>query len=433
MKNSIKICTMKKLVLILIGLLFSYISFSQEEKREMSNYEKYVLAKEQAASQDTVYKTDTVLVGEEKREWDDLYYTPSKDQLKLKSKELRLRKKEIRMEQDSLYYDAKQEVYNDLSYTAQIYRFHRPYYFPYYSYYWEPYYDPWFLDSWYYGYSWYYPYYGFSFSWSWGYPYYHNHWYYGYHNWYWDYPRYYSYNNYNYNNYYSFNNRSNIPYGRRERPSNYTTSTVTRREPVTINRTVQIDRNTGRTLSVTQENRRTSSPNLQRIDPVRRTTTTQNLAPKDKPSYDQVRTQERRTYTPSYEQPRMSTRPQYNNTRTSTPSVNQNRSYEQRSYTPSTERRTISTQSQTQTRSSVNRSSNYSAPSRSNYSTPSRSYNSGSSYSSPSRSYNSGSNSGSSYSGGSRSSGSSYSGGSSGSSSGGSSRSSSSGSSSGRR
>jgi len=387
---------MKKLALILIGLLFSYISFAQEEKREMSNYEKYLLQKEQIASQDTIFKTDTVLVGEEKKEWDDLYYTPSKDQLKLKSKELRLRKREIRMEQDSMYYDAKKEVYEDLSFTANIYRFHRPYYgFGYYNYYWDPFYDPWFVDSWYYGYS---PF------WGWNYPYYRSSWYFGfgwgypYHYPYYHYPSYRFDNHYGYNRYNMHNNNNSIAYGRRDRPSNLSSNTATRRQPVTINRTVQIDRNTGRTLSVSQENRRVVA---------------------NRPANNQTRTQNR-SYTPSYETPRLGTRPLYNNTNTNR--VN------------STERRMVQSQPSTQSRSSystprtsTNRSSTYSTPSRSN-SSPSRSYNSGSS------NFNSSRSSGSSYSAPSRSSsGSSFSGGSSGSSSGGSSRSSSSGSSSGRR
>jgi hypothetical protein len=427
-KNSNKILTMKKLVLILMGLLFSYISFAQEEKREMSNYEKYILQKEMA-SQDTVVKTDTVYVEQEKPEYDDLYYTPSKDQLKLKSKELRLRKKEIRMEQDSLYYDAKEEVYEDLSFTAQIYRFHRPYYgFGYYNYYWDPFYDPWFLDSWYYGYTpwyggWGYPYYRSSwyFGFSWGYPYYH---YPYYHFPYYHYDNNYYGSNYGHNTIYNRNTYNNIAYGRRERPSNLT-STTTRREPVTINRTVQVDRSTGRTLSVTEGNRRvaptttTRNTDLQRNSQTqeRRLVTTQpskSTSPiQNRPAYNSG---ERKTYTPTYDQPRLSTRPQYNNSNTNR--VN--------SYNSSAERRTVTpSQSSTQNRSS------YSTPPSRSYSTPSRSYNSGSS-SSSSRS------SGSSYSAPSRSSsGSSYSGGSSSSSSGssssGGSRSSSSGSSSGRR
>ena len=414
---------MKKLVLILIGLLFSYISFSQDEKREMSNYEKYILAKEQAATQDTIYKTDTVLVGEEKKEWDDLYYIPSKDDIKRKKQDIRLTQKKIRIEQNAAYYDAKQEVYNDLSnyYSNYRYRFYfsfRPSYY-YYGYY-DPfyYYDPWILDSWYWGWS--YPYYSYPyyrsnwyFGFSWGYPYYyHNHFY-----------PYYGHNYYSYNTYNTFNN---VSYGRRERTSTLTSSSI-RREPVTVNRTVQIDRNTGRTVSVT-ENRRVSSSaptTINRTDikrdlpPERRIANTDqksNVPSQNRPVYNG----ERRTYTPSYEQPRMSVRPQYNNSNT-----NRGNSYS------STERRTVTpSQSQSRNSYSTTRSSTYSAPVRNYNSESSRSYNSSSS-SSSSRSFNSGS----SFSSPSRSSSgsSSFSGGSNSGSSSGGSRSSSSGSSSGRR
>ncbi len=377
-----------------MGLLFFYISFAQNEKststQKMSNYEKYVLAKEKAAEQDTIYKDDTVFV---EREWDDLYYTPSKDELKRKAKDLRLRKKEIKIEQDSLYYDAKEEVYDDISFTAQIYRFHRPYYgFGYYSYCWDPFYDPWFLDPWHYGYS---PYYGFS------YPYYHSYWGFGFGYPEWSYPYYSNVHNHYGNNYYrnshhGYNHNSIIQYGRRERPSNLTSNY--RRQPVTVNRTIQVDRSTGRT-SMVQKNRRTTTTSginnhLQRIN---------------SSSERRVST----NYTPSYTQPRMSKRPQYNNT-------NPNKSY-----TTPAEGRTISqSQSSTQNRS---------------YSAPRTSTNRSSTYSATSRNYNSGSsssrnhNSGSSFSGGSRSSGSSSEGSSGFGSGGSSSRSGSSGSSSGRR
>jgi hypothetical protein len=328
---------MKKLVFLLIGLLFFYISFAQIEKsaspHQMSDYEKYALSKEGGIS-------DTIFIEQEKREWDDLYYTHSKDELKRKAKDLRLRKKEIKMEQDSLYYDAKKEVYDNLSFTAQIYRFHRPFYgFGYYTYYWDPFYDPWFLDPWGYG----------------GYPYYHSYWGFGYnyHSWYgWGYPYYFSHNHYN--NYYGLNHNNYIQYGRREKPSNLSsTYTIIRRQPTSVNRPIQIDR-TSRRVSAPQENRVSAintsriNNNWQRINPAqgRRVERSTYSSPS-------------KSYAPRYTQPRMGTRPQYNNT-------NINRNY-------------------TAPRPSSNRSSTYSAPS--------RSYNSGSSFSGGSR------NSGSSYSG----------------------------------
>ena len=138
---------MKKLIFLIALLINGLIAVGQTDTTKMSNYEKYLLAKENAMIPDTIIKYDTVYVEQEKPEYDDLYFQAKKDELKIKSKELRLEKKKLRLEQSAAYYDAKQEVYNDLSYTAMIYRFHRPYPFLY----WDPVYDPWFLDSWYWG------------------------------------------------------------------------------------------------------------------------------------------------------------------------------------------------------------------------------------------------------------------------------------------
>jgi hypothetical protein len=259
---------MKKFFFTIALLILGLIATAQIDTTKMSNYEKYVLAKEQTAKSDTIFKTDTVFVNAQKPEYDDLYWTPSKDQLKRKAKDLRLEKKKIRLQQDLLYYDAKQEVYNDLSFTAEIYRFHRPYYFPYYSYYWDPFYDPWFLDSWY---------------WGWNYPYYHNYWYnypfYSYPNywWEWDFPRYYSHN---------------VSYERHERYRAYSLngSRVTPRPaPVIVNRTIQVDR------------RKIYNK------------------PSERPTYSPIK----RDYIPSYTTPRTAIRPQYNNSKsTTTPSRN---------------------------------------------------------------------------------------------------------------
>lgn len=312
---------MRKLLLIAMLILGLTATAQKPDTTKMPNYEKYLLVKEQAAKPDTIVKYDTVYVEAQKPEYDDLYYTPSKDQLKLKKKDLRLRKKEIRMEQDSLYYDAKTEVYNDLSFTAQIYRFHRPYYgFEYYNYYWDPFYNPWFLDSWYYGG---YPYYEYGF----GYPYYHNYWGFGYGSWYFNggwnysyYPNYYGYNYYN--NYYGYN--SSIQYGRRERPSTYSYSqyTTSYRSPVTVNKTIQIDRRTGQVLGIQNEGQRRVSTIARRNvnTQVERTLTqSQNRRVNTITSPNRTAAQSRtstqsRSYTPTYSIPRMSTRPMYNNT-----------------------------------------------------------------------------------------------------------------------
>ena len=352
---------MKKLLFILISLIFSYISFSQTGEGELSNYEKYKLAKEKAMVPDTVYKNDTLYVDakEESPEYDDIYYRAKKDDLKLKQKELRLEKKELRLEQQAAYYDAKQEVYNDLYYSSLIYRFHRGYTFtPYDSYrygYYDPFfYDSWYWDSWYWSPSYYYGYYPYRSHYWYGYPYYN----YRYDwNWkYWDRPKYYIHNEYNYYGYncntgfpkYPINNNS-ITYRRGE------SSSTLSKTPVTVNRTVEVDRRSGRVLGTRIEGQRRISTSTNqpvrttsagvREQEVRResTTTTRTntqatrvLDPSTKPTYREVE----RTYTPTYEKPRMQVRPQYNNT-----DINR------RSTTNTGNEVRTSTQTRTQTRS----------------------------------------------------------------------------------
>lgn len=299
-KNPNNILTMKKLISILIGFLFSYISFSQIERstptQQRSNYEIYVINKDKGISQNTI--------DPQKKEWDDLYYIPSRDELKRKAKNINLRKKGIRIEHDSLYYDAKKEVYEDLSFTAQIYRFHRPYYgFGYYNYYWDPFCNLTFLKSWYYGY---YPYWGFRFD--------YNNWY----SWGYTYDSYYPNCYFGRNTYYSHYYNSKIQYGRREKPSNLSSSfnTNIKRQPSKIDRTPIRP-------SAIQENRRVN--NLQKINSSNERRVTTNRS-----NYNPARNNQIRSYTPNYSQPH--SRSQYNNT-------NINRSYspvEHRSYsTPS--------------------------------------------------------------------------------------------------
>jgi hypothetical protein len=350
---NINVYTMKKILLVIALLILSLIATGQKDTPKMSNYEKYLLQKEAQVKPDTIFKDDTVFVGQEKPEYDDLYYIPSKDELNRKAKDIRLEKKKIRIQQDSLYYDAKQEVYNDLFYTSTIYRFHRPYYFPYYSYYWNPFYNPWFLDSWY----WNYPYYGFGynnwyFDWNWGWSYpYHNNYYY----------------RYNYRNLQSrhFNNRQDIPYGRRERQSNYSTNlnrsqTSHRTDPITVNRTVQLDRRSGQALGIQNKGQRRVIPIIQNrtiTQPERRVVIPEskdniNIRPSERPVYNQTK----KDYTPTYQTPRMNTRPSYNNS-------NPNKTYNRT--TPLQNRSSVSTPNRS-TYSTPSRSpSNYSAPSRS--------------------------------------------------------------------
>ena len=410
---------MKKL-LLLIATLFLSISLMGQTKdtTKMSNYEKYLLAKEQGA-QDTLYNNDTVYVTiGEAREWDDLYYTAKKNDLKIKAKDIRLERRKLNTEQQAAYYDAKEEVYNDLYdnyYTDYRFRLNfgfRPYYYGWY--------DPLFYNSWY-----------------WDSPFYFG---FGYNNWYfnggWNYPIYYG-NNWNLHQ--KFNNRHDW---RRDKPSHFINPSKPHHDPITVNRTVSVDRRTGSVLSVQNNgvkriapststnsysinNRRTNTTDNSTKTGVYQSTErrvgvnsqTQNRSNSERPTYNSTQ----RSYTPSYETPRMSTRPAFNNSKTN----EVNRSVSQPNTNYNNTRSNVNTQSNTST--VVRRSSsNYSAPVQrsNNYSTPSRSsVNSSSNYSTPSRSYNnSSSNYNSGNSGVSRSS--SYSGGNSGGFSGGSSSSS---------
>jgi len=216
---------MKKIILIIALLITTLMATAQIDTTGMSDYEKYYYIK--TGEIDTAHKNVTNSSNYEsfsiddkkfkfnlktgnidaiKSENDDVYYIPSreeldrkKEELKLKQKELRLEKKELRLYQDSLYYDAKQEVYNDLYYTSLIYRFHRSTFYPYwrYNYYSPFYYNPFYYNPFYY--------------WHWDpwfdYPFYYNYWYGSrmYKRWYWEsYPRI-------YNNYYTYNYGNYVP------------------------------------------------------------------------------------------------------------------------------------------------------------------------------------------------------------------------------
>lgn len=374
---------MKKILLLIVLLIPTLLSTSQINVNKMSNYEKYLLDKENTLSSDTIYKTDTVYVISEQPEYDDLYFTTKKTELKLKQKELQLERKKLRILQDSLYYDAKKEVYEDLYYTSLIYRFHSPFSFSYYSPYWRFHYgwydpfwgDPWYYDSWYFG--WGYPYH------NWYYPRYYDHWRYPYrYYWYdWRYKPYYV------NNYYSINSTDikSVPYGRRDRQSTLGTF---KSAPVIINRTVEINRRDGRVLNVqTQEQKRSiSSATLKTNTTIqnenRRISTVVDrksnnsaikINPSDKPIYVPT---ERRNYTPAYIEHRSNTKPQYNNTII-------NRRYESNSSRynyrlPIEHRSSTTSPTQSRTYSTPRRSSSYS-PSRQNSGSYGNTYRSGSS------------------------------------------------------
>jgi hypothetical protein len=305
------------------------------------------------------FLTCTLFAQNKKIEYDDLYYTPSKDAKSAKH----VKQKSVIVE-DTLLFDAYNAVdtlvkenpdiqvnyvYNDdpFFYSNHLGMFYHGGFN-----YWH--YNPFFYDPWYddFGWGWN-PYYGYNYPY-WNYPYYNN-FYFGWNSywgwnfgWNWYHPYYYH-NNYwhghngfydQHNNYYSHNGINQQPqYGRRERPSNFTTH--------------QID------------NRRTQ-PQERKIT---------GRDPNNRPIYNN----ERRTYTPAYEKPRMSERPPYNNSRVNLIRENTNR------YQTNTARPDVRTQ---QYRNTENRKGNIQSSTQSRtYSPPSRS----STYSQPSRSYNSGS------------------------------------------
>jgi len=189
------------------------------------------------------------------KEFDDLYYIPPKDTAKKYNK--KIKKQPVQIVENNYYYDDNPFIYG---------RFFRPFYFSwnFYTPYYYGWYDPFYYD-------WYYPYY------VWGFPYYS--W-----NFWWGYPAHYGYNNYNHynNNYYgnnnhNYNNNISPQYSRRERPSNMTQNNPSRR------------------------------PVQQQIKQPQRTN------PQTMKQYSDGR----RQYTPTYDNPRMSTRPQFNNSKAS--------------------------------------------------------------------------------------------------------------------
>lgn len=355
---------MKRLLLI-ITLVLMTLTLSAQKK---SNYEKYIEAKE-----DSINKSQAV-IADKPVEYDDLYYQPSKDATKIK--------KHKRADVDQIVDTLVKEnpdiqvnyIYNDdpFYYSSMIGRFYHGGFN-----YWM-YSNPWYYNNyWMYdAYDWYwdmrfsgYPY--------WTYPYYNN-FYFGFGYNYWN-PWRFNYGwGYNHNNWYSHNNNWNHGGGNYHRPE-------------------YGHRETGSALS----NHKIVSP---------------NVAPQNRRTY----TENRRTYTPSYNNTRLSTRPQYNNSRVGDVSNRRTQTTTQSRTQTNIFNRTPNTQVRTQSRT-------YSAPTRSY--NESRSYNNGGSDRRSSGSYGGGSSysaprsSGSSnFSSGSRSSGSSSSGGGSRSSGGGSGR-----------
>jgi hypothetical protein len=235
-------------------------------KGEKSNYEKYWESKNGKM---------------EKRnpnpEFDDLYFNAKTDQPRVK------RQKRMNTDQiiDTLVKENPNITVNyyeldPFYYSNMIGRYHH------YGFNYWMYSNPWYYNSWFYN----------DFYFGWNYPYFwHNDFYFGY-NWYFGWNRY-GYNNYNHynNNYYgnnNFNHNYNNPttpqYIRRERPSNLT----------------QGNPPSNRRIESTQPQRNRIEPNQQR--------NSQNM---------KQYSESRRQYVPTYDNPKMNTRPQFNNSRVS--------------------------------------------------------------------------------------------------------------------
>ena len=301
---------MKKL-LFLIATLFLSISLMGQTKdtTKMSNYEKYVLAKEQGV-QDTIFKTDTVYLNtkSEKPEYDDLYFTAKKNELRNKAKELRIERRKLNILQDSLNMETNSYTYGSpfdyypyYDYRFRLYFGFRPFYYDWYN---PFFYDPWYWNS---------PfYYGFEFG--------YDNWYF---NWGWNYPIY---------RHWDLHTRfDNDHY--RNRPPDFIHHQKPYTQPITVNRTVQIDKRTGQVLNVQNQgqrrlststnsysinNKRMYQPNNSTINGVnqnqnRRATVSSQT--QNKSAYNQSQ----RKYTPSYDKPRMDVRPIFNNSRVNQP------------------------------------------------------------------------------------------------------------------
>jgi hypothetical protein len=369
---------MKKIILTIIGIFTISALFAQVEK---SDYEKYWEAKEAARFGDTLVLSTEEAKAQFPEEYDDLYYT-SKDKKQVTTIFNKKSKQPVSIETQSYnkgYNDGIEDMYGDFYYTSRIYRFHYGIGFSYYNPYWSiswgnPYwYDPFYYD-------WYYPYY------SWRYPNYnYNYWYSP-----WYYDSYYSWRYPNYNYYYSYNyyNYRSPNYGHGALGSKY--YGYDSRYGNTKNSYIPV----GNSKSISQQKyvtngmRKSSSTALsQPQKSVNTVTQERRVNPQDKPLYNESK----RTYTPTYSTPRMSQRPQYNNTRTTTrtSTSTQTRTYngtqgnvqrrttnatQSRSYvTPQT--RSVSRTPQSYTRPTTQPSRSYSAPSRTPSTAPSRSYN----------------------------------------------------------
>jgi len=252
---------MKKILFLSVLLMVSLMMTSQTDTTKLSNYEKYLIAKENGVLEKPAVKPIV-----EDPEFDDLYFQPYKERQKMKDKNRKdTIEKKVVIVKNYHYYHTDPYFYSNC-----IGRFHhRGFNYWYYS-------NPYFYSD----FGWGYPSYYYHFSpvynsFYWRNELYYNNFYYGYVQ-----------HNYYYNSYQSI--KVNVPREtRRVTASNYSP---------TYNST----------------NRKIESPEGQR----NRTETTQRrITPSTTVPYSETR----RTYTPTYETPRPTTRPVYNNSRISTP------------------------------------------------------------------------------------------------------------------
>jgi len=374
---------MKKFLFLIVLSIISLMLMGQSA--DMSNYEKYLLAQEQGIDQDTVKKSADTL----KTEVDDLYYNPSTDKKQVTTIFNAKKGPKSVQPEEKLYSEEYEDGFVDgytyanyddpFYYSTMISRFHFGFGFGYYSPYWNfgwgyPYYGYGWYDPFYY--DWYYPYYGYG----WGYPYY------GY-GWGYPYYPYYGGGYYGRSPNYGHGMLGQKYYGYHE-TSTKTVGISSYNRASNMTNTKRISSGTqSKSVSSAQIKRNESYTTIKTENPsqLRRTSAIRNNI------QNKVSTSVK-SYTPNYSNPKMSTKPLYNNTRT-----NNMRSGGQERYIPS--------RTTTQSKNS--------------YSAPNRNYNSSRTYSSPNKSSSSGYSaprSTGSYSGGSsyRGGSSSYGGGSSG-------------------
>jgi hypothetical protein len=350
---------MKKLLLSIVFVLLALTLSAQK----LSNYEKYWQAKEDSITKSQTTSSNNATENQltsAKPEYDDIYYQPSKDAQRVKKHKRMSTEDTLRYIVDTLvkqnldiqtnYYE-----YDPFLYSYNIGRFYHGGFN-----YWM-YNDPWlysnycmmdnYYSNWGYGFMgtfwnpWYYNDFGFGYGYGWWYsnwtPWRHNYW------------------NHDWNNNHNWYTHNNYNGGGGGYNSNHGYSHITQGSA----------------------NRRT-------------------VQPQTKALYSKTN----RSYSPSYNNPRMSTKLQYNNSRVATGGLfgrRANVSTQSRSYSQSNTQRNIAPNSQrsTQSRSYSVPSRSYNSSSRSNSNYSSGSISRGSNYSSGSYSSSGSSRSSGSYSG----------------------------------